>query len=153
MKQLKLFVFSFTLLSLFGSCELCSNIKCNSSNYDAQFRIVSITDGSDLVFGPTKIYDKNQIKFYSLNGTDSTFFEYTTISFPNTGYDSIVYVRFLPGTDIAYMKLSDGDVDTLAISYNTNDSKCCGSVTDITNYRFNNSIDIPGDQGTQSIRK
>lgn len=33
------------------------------------------------------------------------------------------------------------------------DTKCCGTITEITKFRFNNSADIPGSQGTQELRK
>ena len=111
------------------------------------------SDGKDLVFGPNKIYDKRLIKFYSLNNADTTFFQYQTVRFPGTGYDSILTVDFFPNPAIAYMKLSDGDVDTLALSYSTRNTKCCGRITEITNYRFNNLADIPGSKGTQEIKK
>ena len=106
-----------------------------------------------MVFGPYKIYDKNLIKFYSLQGTDTTFFDHEAYNFPGTGYDSILYVHFLPETNIAYMRLSNGDVDTLNISYNTFKSKCCGTITEIANFRFNNGVEIPGNMGTQEFKK
>ena len=115
--------------------------------------MIAATDGKDLVFGPNKIYDKNQIKFYSLKGTDTTFFEYQTIKFPNIGYDSILYVRFFPKADIAYMRLSNTDVDTLKISYNTFNTKCCGTITEIINFQLNNSVDLSGNKGIQEIKK
>ena len=67
--------------------------------------------------------------------------------------DSILYVHFFPETPIAYMRLSNGDIDTLNISFNTFRSKCCGIITEITNYRYNNMVDIPGNKGTQELRK
>jgi hypothetical protein len=148
-----LFFLTATITTLLFSCDPCRNLDCLSDNYHGQFRVVNAIDGKDLVFGSTKIYDKNQIKFYSLNGTDTTFFDYQTIRFPNTGYDSILHVRFFPKVDIAYMRLSNGDVDTLNISYKTYNTRCCGTITEITNFRFNNSVDIPGNKGTQEIRK
>ena len=146
-----------TFVILFGvifySCDPCKNLDCLSDNYYGQFRIIRATNGEDLVFGPNKIYDKNQITFYSLKNRDTIFFDYQAIKLANTGYDSILYVRFLPKSDIAYMRLSNGDIDTLNIFYKTFDSKCCGTITEITNFRFNNSVDIPGHMGTQEIRK
>jgi hypothetical protein len=153
MRHIKAFAFTIILGLVLYSCDPCKNLDCLSDNYYGQFRIVNATDGKDLVFGPTKIYDKNQIKFYSINGADTTFFDYQPIKFPNTGYDSILYVRFFPKADIAYMRLSNGDVDTLNISYNTFNTKCCGTITEITNFRFNNLIDILGNKGTQELRK
>jgi hypothetical protein len=141
------------MLGLFiFSCNPCANLDCLSNDFDGQFRIVSAADGKDLVFGPSKIYDKNQIKFYSLQTTDTTFFNLETIRYPNVGYDSILLVSFIPKTDIAYMRLSNGDIDTLSITYNSFNTKCCGTITEIKNFRFNNSVDIPG-KGIQEIRK
>ena len=138
---------------LFYCCDPCANLDCLTSDYYGQFRIISATDGKDLVFGPSKVYDKNLIKFYSLKGIDTIFFDYQPILFRNIGYDSILHVNFYPEADIAYMRLSDGDVDTFRISYNTFGTKCCGNITEITNFRLNNSVDIPGDIGTQEIKK
>lgn len=152
MKRLK-FITYFLTISIFQFCNPCDNLDCITNNYSGQFRIVSTIDNSDLVFGSSRVYDKNLIKFYSLHGADTTFFDYQAIRFPNTGYDSILHVEFLPATEIAYMKLSNGDIDTIQISYNTFDTKCCGTITEITNFRFNNSVDIPGSKGTQEIRK
>lgn len=135
------------------SCNRCENLECVSNNYFGQFRIVRISDGKDLVFGPDKIYDKNQIKFYSLKNSDTIFFEYQTIKFSGAGYDSILYVHFFPKADIAYMRLSNNDIDTLNISYNITNTECCGTITAITNFRFNNMTNIPGGQGTQEIKK
>ena len=155
MRHLKLFLIIVLPSLLFSSCILdpCSYVKCSSGNYYGQFRIVSASDGTDLVFGPSKIYDENQIKFYSLSGIDTIFFEYKTIRFPGTGYDSILHVFFYPKTDVAYMRLSNNDVDTLNLTYKESSSKCCGKFTDITNFRLNNKIDIPGNEGTQEIKK
>ena len=148
-----LFFLTTTIATLFSSCDPCKNLDCDYNNFDGQFRIVSATTGKDLVFGANKIYDKNQIKFYSLNATDTSFFDYQTIKFGGLGYDSILHVRFYPQTDLAYMQLSSGDIDTLNISYRTTQTKCCGTTTKISNFRYNNTVDIPGDQGTQELKK
>lgn len=148
-----LFTLLATIATLFSSCDPCSNLDCASNNYGGQFRIVNASTGNDLVFGTNRVYDKNQIKFYSLKGIDTTFFEYQTIKFGGTGYDSILYVRFYPQADVAYMRLSNGDIDTLIILYKTAETKCCGTITEITKFRFNNAVDIPGDKGTQELKK
>jgi hypothetical protein len=144
---------TLALAALLSSCDPCKNLDCISGNIYGQFRIVKAGTGQDLVFGPNKIYDKDKIKFYSLKGTDTTFFEYHPIKFPNTGYDSILHVRFYPTPETAYMRLSDGDIDTFNLSYTTKDTRCCGTITDISRFRYNNTVDIPGDQGTQELRK
>lgn len=153
MRPFILFAFVMITAWFLISCDPCRNLDCLSSNYDGQFRLVSAGNGNDLVFGPTRVYDKNQVRLYALNGTDTIFFDYQTIKFSGAGYDSVLHVHFFPKTDIAYMRLSNGDIDTLAITYTTKSSKCCGEITEITKFRYNNSIDIPGNQGTQELRK
>jgi hypothetical protein len=136
------------------SCNPCDNLDCLSDNYFGQFRIVNKVDGKDLVFGSTRIYDKNQIRFFSLNGADTINYEYTTIKFGGNDYDSILYVKFYPVSNTpVYIKLSTIDTDTLTVNYNTFNTKCCGTITEITTFRYNNSIDIPGNKGTKEIRK
>jgi hypothetical protein len=152
MRKMKFFSGAIMLGLFIFSCNPCANLDCLSNDFDGQFRIVSAADGKDLVFGPSKIYDKNQIKFYSLQSTDTTFFNYETISFPNVGYDSILLVNFNPKTDIAYMRLGNGDIDTLSITYNSFNTKCCGTITEIRNFRFNNAVDLSG-KGIQEIKK
>lgn len=141
-----------SLSLILASC--CGYVKCEGSNYYGQFRIVSATDGRDLVFGPAKVYDKDRIRFYCLNGTDTTYLDYQPLYSPNTGYDSILYVRFLPDNNTAFMRLSNGDVDTLATTLQTYaGGVCCPDMTVIKNFKFNNSADLPGDAGTQAIKK
>jgi len=41
----------------------------------------------------------------------------------------------------------------LNISYKTTQTKCCGTITEITNFRYNNAVDIPGGQGNTRIKK
>ena len=152
MAKLKVTLLLIVLPGYFSSCDPCRYLECAPGNIFGQFRIVSASNGNDLVFGPTRIYDASQIRFYSLKGSDTTFLEYQTIRFPGTGYDSILYVLFYPRPGTVFVRLS-GDIDTLAISYETKPkSRCCGPTTNITSFRFNNSVDIPNN-GTQEIKK
>ena len=147
----------FLLIATIGiplfSCDPCKNLDCATGNYYGQFRIVSATTGKDLVFGASRVYDKNNIKFYSLKGTDTTFFDYQAINFGGVGYDSILHILFYPNPDVAYMRISNGDIDTLNIFYKTTKSRCCRTITEITNFRYNNSVDILGNKGTQELKK
>lgn len=153
MRMLGKFIFVFCIGLSLSSCDPCANLDCMYDNYYGQFRIISATGGKDLVFGNNKVYDKGNIIFYALNGPDTVRFDYETKAFSGNGYDSILYVRFFPRNETAYMRLSNGDIDTFQISYKTTDSRCCGTITEITNYRFNNTINIPGGVGTQEIKK
>lgn len=140
--------FVVVIAALFSSC--CSNLDCISDNYSGQFRIVSAADTTDLLFGSTKKYNKDQIKFYSVTGTDSIFFDRMVA---NYDFDSVLLVNFSPRTDRVFMRLSDGDIDTIDLTYETFSSRCCGEITDIKNFRFNNAFDIPGGYDIQLIRK
>ncbi len=154
LRQTVLSIFLFALSSMIASCDPCRNLDCISDNLLGQFRIVSKTDGKDLVFGPHAVYDPAKIKFYSLNGTDTIFFQYRPTSFRGTGSDSILSVRFFPiPTTAAYMILNNADTDTLTITSTTFTTKCCGTITDIVKFRHNNNPDIPGNKGVQEIDK
>jgi hypothetical protein len=50
------------------------------------------------------------------------------------------------------MRLSNADIDTLQITYQSRPTKCCGTITEIKNFRFNNTVNLPG-QGTQELKK
>jgi hypothetical protein len=52
-----------------------------------------------------------------------------------------------------YMQLNSTDTDTLLLTYRTYDSRCCGNITEIVKFRYNNTVDIPGNQGTQELQK
>ena len=123
------------------------------SKLNGTFRIVSASNGTDLLFGPNKIYDKEQLKFYAISGTDTTYFEPRALKTENTGYDSILVVRFSSQPEVAYLQLNNSDVDTIQITYATTNTECCGTISEIVNYRYNNAVDIPGNSGTQEIEK
>jgi hypothetical protein len=148
------FVCSTLLIAiLYASCT-CANLDCKADDFYGQFRIVRAADNADLVFGAQRIYDKDNIRFYALRGTDTTFFDYAPAAFGGvTPGDSILRVQFRPRSDTAYMRLSNGDVDTLALSFKTYGTKCCGTVTEITNFRWNNKEDLPGNSDTQLLKK
>ena len=62
-------------------------------------------------------------------------------------------VRFFPKVETAYMRLRANDLDTLQVTYQTYTTKCCGTITEITNIRFNDAVNIPGSRRVQEIRK
>ena len=88
------------IATVISSCDPCNNVACDEIFPDGHFRIVSVITGQDLVFGSSRIYDKNQIKFYSLMATDTTFFNYQAIKIAGTGYDSVLRVRFYPSKEV-----------------------------------------------------
>lgn len=153
MKHIIGILFSLLLIGM-ASCDHCNNLDCLSSNYHGQFRIVSKADNKDLVFGSASIYDKDSIKFFSLKNSDTTFYETKAIRFPITRYDdSILVVDFFPGTTNAFIQLNSRDTDTLTMTYSSRDSKCCGTIVEIDNFKLNNSTDLGGNGETREIRK
>ena len=148
-------VFTFLALStmILVACDPCKNLDCKYSNYFGQFRIINKADNKDLVFGSSRIYNKDQISFFTLTGTDTTFFETKAIHFPGSGYDSIITVNFFPAASTVYMRLSNGDVDTLNLVYESTNSKCCGTITEINNFKLNTVTDLGNNSKTREIRK
>lgn len=141
------------LSSVFLYSCTCAYLDCAASNYSFQFDIVREADSADLVFGRNRIYDKDQFLFYSLKGRDTTFYKLTEHGNGlNAPEDSMLSVWFFPMPDTAYMRLSNGDIDTLTMRSETQKTKCCGTITKITNFKLNHKIDLPN-KGTQLIRK
>ncbi len=134
------------------SCNPCKNVDPPSPNYGA-FRIVGKIDGKDLVFGSNKVYNKNLIRFYSLQGQDTTFLNYHPIKSLGIGYDSILMVEFSWNPETAYMRLSDGDIDTFNVTYQSRPHKCYPTLTEITSFRYNNLIVIPPSDGVYELKK
>lgn len=150
--RLNLTVFTLVASLISVCCNPCDNLDCIVSNDTGQFRLVS-ADDTDLLFGQHKRYNKDSIRFYSLEANDTTFLPVQAIRFPNTGYDSILVVQFSNQPQTAYMQLSNGDIDTLQLTYKSYDTRCCGHITDIMNFRVNGKTDLPGGAGTLVILK
>ena len=147
---MRLFAFLLTLIFL-SSCEcLTTRVGCAPDNYTGFFRILDAGTGHDLVFGPNSIYDETQIKFYSLNGPDTSFFNFHN-AFMNS--DTVLQVEFSSRPGVAYMRFGNGDIDTLNISYASMERNCCSMYNYISQYRYNNKTDVPGDRAPQEFRK
>lgn len=133
------FVLLLPILILSSCC--LGNRKCNQDYNAARFRIISLTNGNDLVFGSTKIYDKNFIKFYSLNGTDTILHHYGAGPNPNPGQDSLLFVDFdYRKKETVYVLLTNSDIDTLKLSYQiVNASPCCQDYYAVSPTSYNNN--------------
>jgi len=117
--------------------------KCRPDNYSSRFRILNLTNSQDLVFGPTKIYNKNLLRFYSLNGVDTISHFYGPGPNPNPGEDSLLFVEFdYRKFEVVYVRLTNTDIDTLSLTYRLVDaSHCCPDYYSATpTYYNNNSI-------------
>jgi hypothetical protein len=153
----KTIIISLICLSIvsFYSCNKCRYLDCYFGDTSGRFRIISKANGNDLVFGNNSIYDKSKIKFFSLNGVDTTFFDYK----PETRYgnntpDSILRVYYLTEPKgLTFIKLNNVDVDTLTMTYLTENTKCCGVVTTISKFIYNNTNDIGGNGETRELKK
>jgi hypothetical protein len=125
MKTNKTFNLLIHLLLVFTSISCCSE-KCNESINSAVFRIASAANGQDLVFGAGKIYNKDSIKFYSINGTDTIFHHYLAATYSNAIQDSLLFVSFdYRKKATVFVRLTNADTDTLNLIYDVRDSRCC----------------------------
>ena len=153
-KKAFILIISLCILT-FYSCDKCGNLDCAVSDYSGQFRILNKSNGNDLVFGSNSIYDKNKIKFYSLNGNDTTFFQYSAENrYLRNSNDSILKVYYLTEPKgLTFIKLNNTDIDTISMIYSTNNTKCCGVVTTISKFIFNNTNDIGDNSEVRELRK
>lgn len=154
MKYFIRFVLVCFLPLLFFSCTCSYKIECNPELYSLQLRIVRASDSSDLVFGSQRLYDWMKVRVYSLEGWDTTYFEVSPFLYgPTTPPDSILNLNFYHSFDTAYLRFSNGDVDTLAMTYDRYKTRCCGAYSELTHFRLNNRVDIPANSGKQVITK
>jgi hypothetical protein len=144
------------LVLILNSC--CGNLDCITSNYYGQFRIVSASNGEDLIFGQSRIYNKSQIKFFALKGNDTSILELRPAYAPGTGYYSILYVyfysqHFSAPVDTAYLQLTTNDVDTLLLWYEHRNTRCCGKIEEIESINYDGTIDLPGGSNIMELKK
>lgn len=128
-----------------------SNMVCPDS-YGSLFRILSKTDGKDLIFGPSRLYDKSQIKIFSLNGNDTTFGNYEPYRLVLNGYDSVLHFKISSKPNTLYIQLSTNDIDTISVSYGQTKGRCC-SFNSIRFLNYNNSGALPNYNGTVEFKK
>lgn len=135
---MKIFFYALFPLTITSCC--LGNRKCNQDYSSARFRIVNSINGQDLVFGPTKIYDKDVIKFYSLSGIDTILHNYGAGPNPNPGQDSLLFVDFdYRKQNTVFIRLTSSDIDTLNITYEMVDgSPCCPDYSAVKPNSFNN---------------
>ena len=131
----------FLFLLLFLGCDPCGKLDCATGDRNVQFRIIDKQSGSDLLFGPSRIYHPDSIQFYSIKDLDTTFYEPRKDRIIRSqANDSLVYVIFFRPSSTVYMRLKSGDVDTLKLGLKSYDTRCCGRLTDITSLRLNDSL-------------
>jgi hypothetical protein len=154
MKHFKHFL-SFLLMIFIASCldKPCknSNGECRDA-YETLFRIISKIDGKDLVYGPTRIYDKSKIKVFSIKGTDTTFANYEPYRLVKDGYDSILHFYYSTKVDTLFIKLNNSDIDTINVSNGISEGRCC-TFNSIRFLNYNNSGALPNYNGTVEFKK
>ena len=154
MRHLKYFL--YFLLILFTTS--CIDNPCKNANgicpdtFESLFRIISKTDGKDLVYGPTRIYDKSKIKVFSIKGADTTFANYEPYRLVKDGYDSVLHFYFSSKVDTLFIKLSSADIDTINVSYGQTEGRCC-TFNSIRFLNYNNSGALPNYNGTVEFKK
>ena len=145
------FVFLALVLLNIQSCwvDPC-NPDCGDS-YGLFFRIVSKSTGSDLVFGPNKIFDRSQIKVFSVKGRDTILTDVRAI-YGNSPSDSTLYFYLQDKTDTVFLRLNAIDIDTINITYGMANSRCCTFNT-IQAVNYNNSGLIQTKDNTVDFKK
>ena len=153
-KIMRRFLIIVGLTVLFNSCDECRNLDCLPSNYTINLRLLKQPGDNDLLFGPSSIYDKATIRFFSLTGADTTVFDFQTIKLPGTGYDSVLSVKIFPETvSTVYMELNETDTDSLQLTYEHFNTKCCGMITQVDSLRYNNQPAVSAAEGTILLSK
>ncbi len=136
----KLFTLSTLSVVILLGCDPCRNLDCISSNIEGRFRF-SNQENKNLLYGEFAVYDS--IRFYSINGSDTTFYSQYTQPIGDNFPDSILHITFNPPTNsIVFIDYDGIEKDTLDLTFHSYGTECCGTITNITNFRYNNQIDL-----------
>ena len=121
---------SISIFYIFSCSEACEGECLEETNI--LMRIVSVVDSSDLVFGVNKVFNPEDIRVFSVSGSDSTFNAVNSLEFRFTSFDSILV---FDNRDFSISRLfidyGNSDIDTLNFSFSSID--CCYT------YRFLNT--------------
>ena len=155
MKKLHFLLLFFAVLNI-QSCVI--DRPCKNANdvcpdtYESLFRITSKTDGKDLIYGSSRVYDKSAIRIFSVRGADTTFANYQPYRLIKDGYDSVLSLRLTARIDALFIKLNSIDKDTITVSYGRSEGRCC-SFNSIRALSYNNATPLPNNIGTVEFRK
>lgn len=147
---MKILLFFISILTLTSCC--IGNRKCDLGNNYSNFRIIDKTNGNDLLFGSTKIYNKDSITFFSLNADDTIF--HRSYPYANPGQDSVLFVEFdYRKQTTVFVRLNNVDIDTLILTYPTITLRCCPDITSVKPISYNNRTVDQNSDGTTILKK
>jgi hypothetical protein len=145
------FLSLFLAFAVFSSCDYCSTIDCSPGSLPVAFRLLNQTGDTDLVFGTASSYQKDSIRFYTLDGSDTIGLQYQPSILGN---DSVLLVNIsLETITNVYMELNAFDTDTFRVTYRSFNEKCCGAYTQIDSLRYNYQPPFPVSQRLVELRK
>lgn len=136
------------LITFYSAC--CNRVDCEQTSYSADFRILSKENNTDLLFGPTHIYNPHKIKVFALINSDTVYYN-TELSY--VLQDSSLYVEFDPPVNPAYMQFEDGDIDTLNVYTWTSTEKCCSHLMKVVEFQHNGAERIENEYPTTALYK
>ena len=154
----KLFgIVSLTCLVL-GSCHKkndCSlaDITC-AVNTTIGLSIRDAVTGADLVFTNTAIYNSNDLRLFSVQGGDTTFYPYQVNARFNNSPDSLLLAGMIfPWPQKLYIRLANEPIDSLAIRYVSQSEPCECPVSYIESLQLNRDTVMRNSKNIVIIRK
>lgn len=135
MPKLKFFVF-LTMLAfiaaLAGFTGCCRYVDCISHDYICFLSVKDSSSSHDLVFGGHRQFNTTDMLCYSVKGSDTSYYSMKLVEFRTRWSDSAISINMYPYTpEKVFIQFKGRDTDTLALQFNTFNTKCCGSVTEL----------------------
>lgn len=140
-----LYSIAFVFCALvFTSCDPCRNLECVTSDLELSFLFLDEA-GNNVAYGDSAAYDS--IRFYSLNGIDTTFYSARPYLYQrNSISDTAIAVEFnQPTTSDILIDYDGQEQDTLVLDITSRKTKCCGTISDIYSFRYNNAVSYADD--------
>ena len=123
----------------------CCVVKCDLETPILQFRLLSKSDSTNLIFGLNKKFDYGKISIYCINNSNKS--DTTRISkfnypdyYRNVASDSIIMLSIFKENIKVYIDYDNTHIDSLSINYNSVSSRCCGTSSWINELKYNTML-------------
>jgi len=140
----------FVVIAAMAACkqeDKCAGVVCLSPvelQHSVRLRLLSATDSTDLLFGPDRRYnaDSLQLNLPGVMGISTGYASPTPHTDPPP--DSILTATIYNRPDTVLLRLSDGDVDTIAVRYrsSSNPDPCCAGTVKLAGMRYNGLTEV-----------
>lgn len=121
------------IATILVSCR-CANLDCTPP-YDTFVFTYVTQNNEDLLSGPAKKYDLEDIKVYSFDANNDKKFANLNLESTSNPYGVRVFV--MQYMERSFLEINNKVTDTLDLKFSLRNSECCGIIPTITQIKLN----------------